>query len=841
MTTTDISALTAEEKRALLARLLAETPKTGASARPRSFPLSFAQERLWFVDRLEPESRVYTIPMAMRLKGRLDAARLARGLDAVVARHESLRTRFVTRDGVPAQVIDPPRSLGLRRETVANAQALAARLAALVDQPFDLEQGPLLRAALLAAGPEDHVLAVVVHHIAADYASLGILLREIVRLQADEAAPLPPLQIQYPDYAAWQRGRTADLDAELDYWRRELADAPDLLPLPTDLARPAVQSFEGARHAFALDRDLAAAIGRLARAAGATPFMVLLAAFQILLHRLSGADDICVGSTVSNRDRAELRDVVGLFVNNLVFRTRFRDDDSFERVLGRVRDTAVAAFAHQQVPFERVVDALEVPRTLSHNALFQAMFVLHGAEPAAGRLPGLDIAPVSFGNRAARFDIALDMYEGEHLTGVFEYRTDLFHAGTIDRLARRFVALLTQLTAMPQAPLGRLDLRLDDERAADARRNDTARALPDEDIATLIEARAAARGEAVAVVFEDEATSYADLDARANRLAAHLARHLPQRGGQPRIAVCLPRGTDLVVALLAVLKLGAAYIPLDPAHPPARLVASVEDGNAALMLVRDVAGTVPALALDPPCPLIDLAAEAEDIAALDPVRPARHVGPDDLAYAIFTSGSTGRPKGVPVTRRALLNLLVSMAEAPGMSEDDVLVAVTTPAFDIAALELLLPLLVGGKLVIAGPHVVYDDAELARLLGARGATMMQATPSTWRLLADGGWRAPTGFRMLCGGEALDPALARRLLAGRGELWNLYGPTETTIWSAAIRIRPEDADGAAVPIGMPITNTELHVLDRHLQPVPPGVVGELFIGASASAPAISAGRT
>lgn len=831
MSTMELSGLTPEQKRALLARMLAQKGRG-----QQSFPLSHAQQRLWFIDCLQSGTNVYSIPVAVRLRGSLDPSRLRNCLDIIVARHESLRTRFVTREGEPVQVIDPPAQVSLVEEDLpAGASALEGRLQALVDQPFDLARGPLIRFRLFRVAADDHVLAMVVHHIVADYWSLQVLIGELSSLYGSSGDPsqatLRVLPIQYPDYAAWQQQRAGELAAQLDYWRAQLADAPHLLQLPTDFPRPAMQSFDGARHVFRLDKDVSSALGQLARARGMTPFMVLLAAFQLLLHRYSGSDDICVGSTVSNRDRAELRDLIGLFVNNLVLRTRFDSHDTFETLLARVRATTLDAFANQEVPFEQVVDALDVKRDLGHNALFQAMFVLHNTETSRFNVPGLDLSTIEFGNRSARFDISLDMYEGDTYNGVLEYNTDLFRPATIARFAGHFATLLRQLVTNPGGRLGSIDLLNANEHAELKRRNRTAAAYPNVDVATLFEISAAERGEAEAIRCADRTLTYSALNAAANRLAAHMRRLLKNQQ-RPRIAICLPRSEEIVVAVLAVLKLGGSYIPLDPGHPADRLTHCLEDGNAALLLVRDAAGTVPALAANPPCALLDLA--TVNIDGEDESNPPRDVSLDDLAYVIFTSGSTGRPKGVPIRQDSLVNLLTSMALTPGMTSDDTFVAVTTPAFDIATLELLMPLLVGGRLVVAEAHSVYDDIELTRLLRDNKATLMQATPATWRILADAGWLAPAGFKILCGGEALDPLLAKRLLAGAGELWNLYGPTETTIWSACTRIRHEHAQGAIIPIGDPIANTQLHVLDRNLLPVPAGVAGELYIGGDGLSP-------
>ncbi|WP_198670662.1 non-ribosomal peptide synthetase [Oceanicella sp. SM1341] len=816
LTDPDLSSLSAAERAGLIARLRA------ARARPR--PLSFAQQRLWLIDRLQPGNPAYAIPAAVRLRGPLDTDRLQAALAALVARHPALRTRIREAEGTPEQVVGTDAAAPLEVEAPATGSAaLAARLDALAAEPFDLESGPPFRARLFRLGPQEHVFALVLHHIVADYWSLQVLLRDLLALYA--GTDLPPLGVSYTDYATRQRETAATPEAQLAYWREALAGAPELLALPADFPRPKAQSFRGARHGFALDAETSAALTRLARAQGATPFMVLLAAFQLFLHRLSGQEEVCVGSAISNRDRPELHDVVGLFVNTLVFRARPDETAPFTALLGEVRTRVMQGLAHADVPFEQVIDTLGVPRSLSHNALFQALFVLHNTGAPKLSAPGLELEGLPFPNRGARFDLSLDMHEGERFTGVFEYNTDLFRAETVAHWAELFCRLISGLVRAPQAPMAGIDMLSPADHAALAADTPAPTPLPGDDVATLFERVAAARGPAEALRSGETALSYAALDRAANRLAHALAAALPEGGAQPRIAIALPRSAEMVVALLAVLKCGAAYIPLDPGHPEERLRMVLEDGGAALLLTRDAAATLPGLAADAPCPVIDLAAwEAGDAPESSPPRPH---GPDRLAYAIFTSGSTGRPKGVPVRQDALVNLLTDMARRPGFGPDDTLVAVTTPAFDIATLELLMPLLAGGRVVVASSEEARDDLALAELLAHSGATHMQATPATWRLLAEGGWQAPEGFAMLCGGEALDPGLATRLLQGRGTLWNLYGPTETTIWSAAARIGPAEAAGP-VPLGQPIANTELHVLDRHLRPVPAGVAGELWIG-------------
>ena len=823
MTQIDLAALDPASKRALLAQRLKAAARAGETAQA---PLSLAQQRLWFIDQMQPGQPVYTITAALRLSDDPDLPRLSAALDRIRARHGSLRTRFTDRDGAPVQLIDPAAPLDLaRRDLSDDPEALDGVLDAFTAQPFDLAKGPLVRCLLIRLAPGDHVLAFAAHHIVADYRSLQIMIAELAAHYDGRGAALPPLPVQYSDYALSQRGRMAEMRRQADYWRKALAGLPPLLDLPTDFPRPARQCFDGARHRFALPRALSRRLEALARERGLTPFMVLLAGFHILHQRYSTSSDICIGTTVSNRDRAELQDLVGYFVNTLALRCAVRPGDTFDGLLTRLRRAVTGAMTHQDLPFEQVVDGAATGRSLAHTPIFQSMFNLHEKQADRIALAGLEATALPLAGRNARFDLCLDLFHGEEITGVLEYATALFRPETAARMARDYVRILDAASADPAAPLSGIALVAAGDRAALEALNDTARPMPDADLATLIAATAARRGDATALIAGEERTGHAALDAAADRLAQHLAPLVPQGA---RIAICLPRSADLVVALLAALKLGAAYVPLDPNHPPARLAAILDDAAPALMIC---AGPPPVAAA---CPVVDLTALRDDIAACPAEPVARRIVGEDPAYVIFTSGTTGRPKGVPIRQASLVNLLLSMAEAPGMTEADTLVAVTTPAFDIAALELFLPLLAGGTLILADGYDVIDGHALSRLIARHRATMMQATPATWRLMIEEGWRAPAGFRILSGGEALDPALARALLAPGGRLWNLYGPTETTIWSARHEVTAADCDRGTIPLGRPVANTVLHVLDAGGQLCPPGVAGELHIGGAGLSP-------
>ncbi|MEM9087120.1 MAG: amino acid adenylation domain-containing protein [Cyanobacteria bacterium P01_F01_bin.53] len=902
----DISNLTAEQKRKLLTQLMQQkaakksaltstqkskqTPEQNSDEQnsegdlagaPQSeglntAPLSFAQQRLWFIDQLQPNQTVYTIPAALRLQGVLQVKTLQRCLNEIVSRHEILRTQFVSIDGEPSQTILSQQDIELSVVELSGSEIsesklsgsnlpdaepispddtaddfiaqLRPHLTALVEQSFDLATGPLLRSQLLKLGENDHILSVTVHHIIADYWSLKVLMKEIALLyqafSSNQPSPLPALPIQYGDYAAWQHSQQAvSVESQLNYWLQQLAEPPAVLQLPTDHPRPAIQSFSGARRSFTLSPELSERLAQLAGRSQSTLFMTLLAAFQVLLYRYSGQSDILVGSTVSNRDRAETKDLIGLFVNNLVFRANVTANQTFTQFLARVRDTAISAYQNKDVPFEQVVDVLQVERQLSHNALFQVMFILHNTPNANFTLPDLKVTALELGNSAARFDLSLDMYEGPSgLTGVFEYNTDLFTTSTLDRLVAHFKTLLTGIVAQPETPIGALPLLTSTELIDLSIKNQTTVEIPEQCAHQLIEAQAEKTPEAISLSIghipadngrsqsfpPEEPWTYQALNNRANQLAHYLKQYLASQGANPdsRIALAMHRSPELVIALLAILKIGGTYIPLDPTHPEARLQHILQDSGVSLILESEASLTT--LISDLEVPILDLKQNSQAINQHFIENLAVDVSPQDLAYIIYTSGSTGKPKGVPIQHRSLVNLLTSMAKAPGIGTEDALLAVTTVAFDIATLELLLPLTVGARLVIATPETVRDSERLIAQLKSDDITLMQATPATWRLLLDAGWEGLSKLKILCGGEALNLPLAQQLLPCCHELWNLYGPTETTIWSSALRIDEIVLANGFVPIGGPIDNTIFHVLDPQQQPVPVGVPGELHIG-------------
>jgi amino acid adenylation domain-containing protein len=830
---------------AALARRVAAAQRSGPdlplippAPRPARLPLSFAQERLWFLDRLEPGRAAYNIAQAVEARGPLDPAALAAALSGVAARHEALRTVFAETTTGPVQVVRPTPSVPLPVADLSGlpaalAEAEARRLEAeAAERPFDLAAGPLLRAGLILRGPGDHRLLLVLHHIVADGWSMGILVREAGALYGaardGRPSPLPALPVQYADVALWQRRRLAGeaAAADLAWWRDRLAGAPPALDLPTDRPRPAVPSLRGEVATADLPDGLAAAVSALARREGATPFMVLLAAFQALLARWTGQDDLTVGSPIAGRRHAEVEGLIGPFLNLLVLRADQGDDPAFRDALGRVRRTALGAYAHQDLPFERLVEELRPERDLGRSPLFQVLFALQNAPAAPVELPGLSLFSREVATGTAKFDWTLVVGESEGgTTASLEFATDLFDRTTAERVLRHFRTLLKGAVADPGRRLSRLPLLDEAERGQILSEwNDTAAPLPEVCLHELFKAWTDRSPDAVALEHGGERLTYAGLAARVSRLARRL--RASGVGPEVRVALLFERSADMVAALLGVLAAGGAYVPLDPGHPVARLRLILEDSGAAVLLAGD--GLPPDLvgALTeglPELEVLSLAAGGREEGSCGFARPL--AVPDNLAYVLYTSGSTGRPKGVGVPHRAMVNFLTSMARQPGLGSADRLLAVTTLSFDIAGLELLLPLATGATVVIAGREEASDGALLAAALERSAATVLQATPSTWRMLFDAGWTGRPGLTALCGGEVLPADLADRLTAATARVVNLYGPTETTVWSTLAEVRP----GASAPaIGRPIANTRVHVVDRRLEPVPPGASGELWIG-------------
>jgi amino acid adenylation domain-containing protein len=796
----------------------AAEPAIAHQAEGAETPLSFAQQRFWFLDLYEQDSTAYIHCSAFRLKGWLEVEALRRALDAIVGRHEILRTTYHARDGVPCQVVGPPRPLELEMVDVASLEEVQRLAAHQSRRRFDLARDAVIRVTLARLGPGDHVLLFTRHHIASDGWSAEVFIRELAALY--EGAAVPDLPIQYRDYVRWQTARYEGgaFDGQLAYWKERLAGSPPLLDLPTDRPRAARQTFAGACRTVLLPPELAAALDQLARGAGATLFMVLLAAFKVLLYRSSGSTDILVGCPAAGRGRLETEPLLGLFLNTLVLRTDLDGEPSFRQLLGRVRETALGAYAHQDLPFEKLVEALQPERSLSHSPLFQVFFQLRNLPFEPPRFAGLEVEPVNFDPGTAQFDLAVAIAPARGSIEVaFTYNTDLFNKETAVRMLGHYRTLLEAVTRDPGRPISRLPMLAEAERQQLLTEwNQTARPIPSACAHELIQAQAARQPDAPAVIYEDRRLTYGELNKRADALALRLRG--VGVGPDVLVGLCARRSEHMVVALLAILKAGGAYLPLDPDYPKERLAFMLEDSGAPVLVAEPcVLERLPAA-----LPTLVLLGETETGSAGEQVGGLPLC--ESLAYAIYTSGSTGRPKAVPVTHRGLSNALESMRAELGIQEHDALLAVTTLSFDLATLELLLPLVCGARVVVAPQPAQADGRLLAELFERTRPTFMQGTPAMWHLLIDAGWRGSPSLSILCGGEALTRPLADQLLSRSARAFNGYGPTETTICSTLERVRP---DGAPVPIGRPLANTRVYVLDEHRQPVPIGVAGELYI--------------
>lgn len=821
-----LAALSPQEKRELLARLLREREAAAAPAHP----LSQGQRALWFLHRLAPESAAYNIMSAMRLRSAPDTSALQQAVQALVDRHAILRTTYASDGGEPVQRVHSSWPVPLETVDASrwSEEALHSRVEAESDRPFNLETGPVLRAYLFAGAPGGDVLLFVFHHIAIDFWSLDILGAELQlfygAVRAGDLAALPPPAVQFTDYVRGQAAALAGSEGERmwSYWRERLEGELPPLDLPLDHPRPPVQTYRGASHATRLDRTLTRRLRALASAETTTLYTVVLAAFQVLLSRYAGQDDVTVGSPMAGRGRAELEGIVGYLTNPVVLRGDLSGDPHFAAFLAGTREAVLGAMAHQDFPFPVLVERLRPHRDPSRSPLFQVAFFWD--KPLRG---GTGMEPYASGQRGAPVDLTLTVVEGEGaLEAVWLYNPDLFEATTVARMAEHFRTLLEAVGARPGERVSSLPLlaAAEERRLSGAAAGAELEPAPYEGVHRWIERQAACTPEAVAVACGVSSITYAELDRRANRLARRL--RVLDVGPESVVAIRLERSVAMVVAVLGVLKSGGAYLPLDPTHPTARVEFMLRDSGAVVLIteraLRDGLAQPAAevLVLDEEgC----FAGDSADGALDDPAGPAH------LAYVIYTSGSTGSPKGVQVPRGALTGFLRAMQREPGMHADDVLLAVTTFAFDIAVLELLLPLTVGARVVVVPREVAADGVRLAAAIREHGATVMQATPAGWGLLLEAGWEGSPALTALCGGEALPWALAERLTQRVGALWNLYGPTEATVWCAAHRV--EARRGATVPIGRPIAGVRLYLLDGQLRPVPPGLLGELYVGGDA----------
>jgi amino acid adenylation domain-containing protein len=817
-------------------------------SREQELPLSFAQQRLWFLNQLEPNNPFYNMPTAVGLHGPLDVSALARALDEIVQRHETLRTRFISIDGKPQQVIVAPTPLVLAVEDLSHLPEQEHRPAAEnlayaeAERPFDLERGPLFRARLVRLAEDDHVLLFTLHHIISDGWSMGVMIRELATLYRafteGMPSPLPELPIQYADFAYWQRHwlQGEVLEAQLNYWRRQLSGAPALLELPTDRPRPPVQTHHGATKVFTLGSNVLTELQSLARQHDATLYMILLAAFQTLMYRYSGQEDISVGAPIANRSRSEIEGLIGFFVNTLVMRTDLSGAPGFTELLARVRQTALEAYSHQDLPFEYLVDALDVERKMSHSPLFQVMFTLDTKPDTSSMLSGdLSIRPINAKTTTARYDLVLSMIQsGENLAGSFEYNTDLFDERTIERMLGHFQVVLKGIITDPEQSIATLPLLSEEERAQLAAWNATKTHYPlAEPVHRRFEQFAAEQPLAPAVTFvgaESETLTYAELNARANQLAHHL-RGLGV-GPETLVGVCVERSVEMVVGLLGILKAGGAYLPIDPNYPQERIAFMIGDAGIDVLLVQThllaqlPVSDVGSNAQYPVSNTILLDNDWPEISQQPDVNPAVELSPDDLAYVIYTSGSTGRPKGVMLQHRGLTNLVWAQTEGFDITARQRVLQFASFSFDASVSETFMALCTGAELVLASPEKLAAGAELLALLRDGKINVATLPPSLLSVLEPKA--LPELEVLISAGEACSWEIVARWSDGR-RMVNAYGPTEATVGPLYCLLDEIDKrQSATAPIGRPIGNTRAYVLNAYGQLAPVGVPGELCIG-------------
>ncbi|HEY0737422.1 MAG TPA: amino acid adenylation domain-containing protein [Herpetosiphonaceae bacterium] len=822
----------------------AEIPLVAAPRDGSPLPLSFAQQRLWFLDQWERESPLYNVVVAYRLVGPLDCAILTSSLNAIVRRHAALRASFPIVDREPVQLVAPDLTISVplidlrhlpEAERLSEAQRL---LSAEAQRPFTLDQLPLLRALITRLSDDDQYFLLMMHHIITDGWSMTIVMRELAALYhaavEKREAPLVEPPLQYTDFAIWQRqwlsaeGTRSAFEQQLAYWQRQLANAPTILELPTDYPRPPAQTFRGGRQVFALPQPLTAELHALSQREHTTIFMLLLAAWATLLARYANQEEVLIGVPIANRTRAAIEDVVGFFVNTLPLRIDLTDQPGFQQLLQRVREVSLDAYAHQDIPFERLVEAAQPARNLSYAPLFQVMFAFQNTDFTAFELPGLAVTPVAIETQTAMFDLTLEVIDAaDGLRASLEYNTDLFEPATITRLIGHLRQLLTAIVADPQQSVAQLPLLPEYEQSQIlAHWNATALAYPqDRCIHTLFEEQAARTPAAIAVVAPTGQLSYRELNERANQVA----HYLKARGVGPEVlvGVSIERSLELIISLLGVLKAGGAYVPIDPRYPQQRIAAMLQDTQLSMLITTErlkqqFAG------YDGDRLYLDADGSAIEQQSRSNLEVAAQA--TNLMYIIYTSGSTGVPKGVMMSHRAVCNHFAWMQARFPIDHNDAVLQQTSLSFDVSVWELFAPLAQGARLVIAGPGDEKDPPALAATIAAHHVTIIQIVPLLLRiLLEEAAFTQYAGLRrVFCGGEAMPPDLPEQFYAhATAELVNMYGPTETCI-DATYWVCERGAARARIPIGRPIGNAQAYILDQYRQIVPIGVAGELYIG-------------
>ncbi|MDY6802251.1 MAG: amino acid adenylation domain-containing protein [Cyanobacteriota bacterium] len=810
-----------------------KVPPIAPVSREKPIPLSWNQQRLWFLEQIEGSSSTYNIPAAVELVGELDLAALERSLLEIVRRHEILRTNFALLDGLPVQQIAPELKLNIAVIDLKSDEEVEGLAMAEAQKPFDLATDPLLRVTLLRRSPSSHYLLLTLHHIISDGWSMGVLINELSQLYgaflSKAPSPLAELPFQYADFAVWQRqwlsGET--LETQLSYWKETLSGAPELLELPTDRSRPPLQSFRGSSHKFHLSAELTQKLQTLAEKSGATLFMILFGAFATLLYRYTDREDICIGTPIANRNRAETESLIGFFINTLVLRADLTGTPTFSQLLDRVRERSLEAYDRQDVPFEQIVEALQPERSLSYSPLFQVMFALQNAPMGELELPGVTLKPMSQDSQSAKFDLTVSMWETETgLEGSWEYNSDLFDRETIARAIGHFQTLLAGIVANPDRQLGELPLLTDAEERLFQSWNDTKTNYPAEKtLAELFEDQVEKTPDAIAVSYGGEQLTYEQLNRRANQLG----HYLQARGVGPEVLVglCLDRSPEAIAAMLGIIKAGGAYVPIDPDYPPERIAYILSDAGVPVLISNStLLGKLP----EHEAVLVCLDRDWEAIATFSSDNLPMEVTPTSLAYLIYTSGSTGKPKGVAAIQRAVTRLVFDTNYVE-IQQSDCIAQASNISFDAATFEIWGALLRGAKLAGISKEALLSPEQLATQLREEKIAILFVTTALFNQLVS---VVPDIFQhlrtLLFGGEAVDPSwVAEALKKGPPQrLLHMYGPTESTTFSTWYLIESVPKDATNLPIGSSISNTTIYVLDKNLQRVPIGVPGELYIG-------------
>ena len=815
------------------------------SGESHSFPLSFAQQRLWFLDQVHPGNPAYNLPFSRRIKGPLDVAALERSFNEINRRHEALRTRFLLIEGTPAQIVSNPQPSSLviedlsdvaSSEREAEVQKIVAEEAR---QPFDLAIGPLWRRRLLRLGEQEHVLLLTIHHIVSDGWSMGVLIKEIGLLyevfSAGKPSPLPELPIQYADFAVWQREWLQGdvLQEQLEYWKEKLDGSPAALEFPTDRPRPPVMSFRGAALSYQYSAELTKALNNLSSREGVTLYLVLLAAFKVLLHRYTGQADISVGTPIANRNMIETEPLVGFFANTLVMRTVLSGNPQFKQLLQTIRKVALGAYAHQDIPFEKLVEEIAPERALNRPPLFQVMFSFDNTPSPSLDLPAVSVEKLTTHNETSKFDLLLSMREeGDRLTSVVEYNIDIFDASTIKRMMQHFENLLQQIVVDTEIGISQLSLMSEEERRQVlVEWNNTEAEYPqDRTVISLFEEQIEKCSDAIAIESDGEPISYGELNERANRLAHYLRES--GVGTETLVGICMERGVDMMVAVLGVLKAGAAYVPLDLTSPKERLSYMIEDSNIRILLTQQrLLDTLP----DNGARVVCLDSHQDVLAENSTANPPHSATADNLLYVTYTSGSTGRPKGIAMSNRPLLNLLEWMCRTTQLPDGARTVQFASLSFDVSFQDMFSTWLSGGTLVLINQAERQDLPALARVLTQRRVNRIFMPAVALQQLVQGFFNqeqfSTTLMRVIAGSEQLQitPAIKEFFTLTRDcSLHNEYGPSETHVVTALSLSESPDLWPVRPSIGRPISNTQIYLLDSFLQPVPISVAGELYIG-------------